>query len=63
MIMPAAKLSYFVLLPSYEPEYDFISIYSQWKIDYEQSIYQKAFQITMKNIAACNWISPNTLQD
>lgn len=54
MIMPAAKLSYFVLLPWYGPEYDFVSIYSQWKIDYEQSIYQKAFQITMKNIAACN---------
>lgn len=63
MIMPAAKLSYFVLLPWYEPEYDFISIYSQCKIDYEQSIYQKAFQITMKNIAACNCISPNALQD
>lgn len=63
MIMPAAKLSYFVLFPGCEPKYDFISSYSQWKIDYEQSIYQKAFQITMKNSAACNWISPNTLQD
>lgn len=29
MIVPGAKLSYFVLLPGWESEYDFISIYSQ----------------------------------
>lgn len=52
--MSAAKLSYFVLLPGCDPDRDFISIYSQRKIDYEQLTYQKAFQITMKNITACN---------
>lgn len=35
VIKPAAKLSSGVLLPGWEPEYDFISIYSQWKIDYK----------------------------
>lgn len=29
MIVPGAKLSYFLLLPGWESEYDFISIYSQ----------------------------------
>jgi len=63
MIVPAAKLLYFVLFPGRGLQHDFIPIYSHWKIHYEQSIHQKAFQINMKNIAACEWISPNTLQD
>lgn len=29
LIVPGAKLSYFLLLPGWESEYDFISIYSQ----------------------------------
>lgn len=53
----AAKLSCAVLLPGWEPEYDFISInHGARLIRNNQIICQKAFRRMRENLAACSWI-------
>lgn len=58
VIRAAAKLPCALLLPGWEPQYDFIAInHSERLIRNNQIICQKAFQRVRENLAACSWIS------